>query len=123
LTKIDALLEILGNGEWHDLDEIARKLKINPGILEETLRFLGEHDLIKYEEETQRAKMNQAWRTLLLTELGEETQKQAVGTIIIPNRETITIQQTSISNLTGTDIELEIKIKGQIREITITQVE
>jgi len=122
LDKIEALLTILENGEWQDLDEMARRLKIKPTILEETLRFLGEHDLIKYDEENRRAKMNQAWKTLLLMERGEETQKEVVGTIIIPHKGALTIQQTKISNLTGSDIELEVRIKGQINEITITRV-
>lgn len=123
MTKLDTLLAILENGEWRNLEEIARKLKINPKNLEETLKFLSEHDLIKYEEETQKAKINQAWKTLFVTEPEEETQKQAVGTIIIPDGQTIMIQQTRISNLTGTDIELEVRIKEQIREITMTKVE
>jgi len=122
LNKIDALLSILENGDWHTLNEMARLLKINPTVLEETLRFLGEHDLIKYDEETRKAKMNQAWKTLLLTEPEEKTQKEVVGTIIIPHKETLTIQQTRISNLTGADIELEVRIKGRISEITITRV-
>jgi len=111
LNKIDALLSILENGDWHTLNEMARLLKINPTVLEETLRFLGEHDLIKYDEETRKAKMNQAWKTLLLTEPEEN-----------PHKETLTIQQTRISNLTGADIELEVRIKGRISEITITRV-
>ena len=124
MSKLDELTTLLRDGEWHNLSTLAERLETPLNLVEEAVKFLAEKNLIHYDEESKRVKINQAWSTLFVRESkrGDETEKAAIGTIIIPDGQSILIQHTRISNLTGEDLELEIKVKKRLREITITKL-
>ena len=45
-SKIARVLEILGDGRWHTLDEIQKKIKIDEAQLQKIMEFLSEYNFI-----------------------------------------------------------------------------
>ena len=129
VTKLEKLLTLLGDGEWHTQEEVVNVLQTPKEKVQAITRFLAEADLMIRDEETNRVKLNQNWKTLIINQKEQETEAQvplentAVGTIIIPPQKTITIQSTHITNLTDKSLELEIRVDRGLKEIAIGKVE
>ena len=120
---MERLIELLKDGKWHSLEEIAEKTEATPEKLEELLETLSEYQLIRYDKELKAAKLNLTWKKLEVEEkFKEEKEKMALGTIIIPREHTIIVQNTRISNLTKEELELEIKMDKKIKEIAIKKL-
>lgn len=123
-TKLEIFLTLLSDNVWHNVDETAKTLRIPRDKFQETITFLTEAELIQRNPATNQIKLNQNRKTLLL--YPKETQAQpettALGTIIIPPQKTLIVQFTRISNLTDVDLELEIRIDEEIREIAINRI-
>jgi len=124
LPKMERLIELLKDGKWHSLEEIAEKTEASPEKLEELLKTLSEYQLIRYDRELKAAKLNLSWKKLEVEEKTKERkeEKMALGTIIIPKEHTIIVQNTRISNLTEEELELEIKMDKKIKEIAIKKL-
>ena len=123
MPKMERLIELLKDGKWHSLEEIAEKTEVTPEKLEELLETLSEYQLIRYDKELKAAKLNLTWKKLEVEEkFKEEKEKMALGTIIIPREHTIIVQNTRISNLTKEELELEIKMDKKIKEIAIRKL-
>ena len=124
LAKMERLIELLKDGKWHSLEEIAEKTETSPEKLEELLKTLSEYQLIRYDRELKAAKLNLSWKKLEVEEKNKERkeEKMALGTIIIPKEHTIIVQNTRISNLTEEELELEIKMDKKIKEIAIKKL-
>jgi len=122
---MEKLIELLKDGKWHSLEEIAEKIGVIPEKLEELIETLSEYQLIRYDKELKAAKLNLSWKKLEVEEekLQEEEEKMALGTIIIPKEHTIIVQNTRISNLTEEELELEIKMDKKIKEIAIRKLD
>lgn len=126
LTNLEELLSILSDNVWHNIGETAKKLQISQGKFQQAITFLAEANLIQHNPVTKQIKLNQNWKTRLVsqeeTKPKTETQTTMVGTIIIPPQQTLVIQCTRITNLTDTRLELEIRINKNIREIAISKI-
>lgn len=124
MPKMEKLIELLKDGKWHSLEEIAEKTEASPEKLEELLKTLSEYQLIQYDRELKAAKLNLSWKKLEVEEKTKEQkeEKMALGTIIIPKEHTIIVQNTRISNLTEEELELEIKMDKKIKEIAIKKL-
>lgn len=124
MPKMEKLIELLKDGKWHSLEEIAEKTEASPEKLEELLKTLSEYQLIRYDRELKAAKLNLSWKKLEVEEKTKERkeEKMALGTIIIPKEHTIIVQNTRISNLTEEELELEIKMDKKIKEIAIKKL-
>ena len=125
MSKIEKLINLLKDGEWHSTEEMAEKTETTEKNIEELIKTLSEYQLLQYDEINKRAKLNLAWKKLELENRTHEKKegKMALGTIILPNEQTITVQNTKISNLTNEELELEIKMNGKIREIAIKKLD
>ena len=125
MSKIEKLIDLLKDGEWHSTEEMAEKTETTEKNIEELIKTLSEYQLLQYDEINKRAKLNMAWKKLELENRTREEKegKMALGTIILPNEQTITVQNTKISNLTNEELELEIKMNGKIREIAIKKLD
>ena len=124
MPKMERLIELLKDGKWHSLEEIAEKTEASLEKLEELLKTLSEYQLIRYDRELKAAKLNLSWKKLEVEEKTKERkeEKMALGTIIIPKEHTIIVQNTRISNLTEEELELEIKMDKKIKEIAIKKL-
>ena len=50
MSVIDDVLDLLKDGEWHNLKHLARDLKLNQEKLQQIIRFLKNLDLIKIDK-------------------------------------------------------------------------
>jgi len=126
LTKLEKLLEILSDNVWHNPQETAKALQIPTEKFQNIIKFLADSDLIQHNPATNQIKLSQNWKTLLISqkETNSETKQgtTAIGTIITPPQKTLVIQCTTITNLTDTNLELEIRMNKRIREIAINKI-
>jgi len=128
-TKLERLIALLSDNVWHNTNEMAEALQIPQNKLQQIITFLTDTDLIQHNSATNQIKLNQNWKTLIINQKEPipETQTTpettAVGTIIIPPKQTLIIQCTRITNLTDTSLELEISVNKKIREIAINKIQ
>jgi len=121
-TKLERLLNLLSDNVWHNTDQIASALEIPQDKLQQIVTFLAQSDLVEHNTATNQIKMNQNWKTLLTDQKETQPENTALGTIIIPQNQTLVIQCTRITNSTDASLELEIRMDNRIREIVINKV-
>jgi len=128
-TKLERLLTILSDNVWHNTNEMAEILQIPHDKFQQIITFLTETDMIQHNQVTNQIKISQNWKTLMINQKETDQEKQAqlgttaVGTIIIPPKQTLIIQCTRVTNLTEASLELEIRISKKIREIAINKIQ
>jgi hypothetical protein len=99
---------LLKDETWHSTKEIAEKRNLTIEQITRTARTLAQQNLIQYNEKTGWLKINPEYK-VLLTEEEKPPHKPAIGSIILPAKETITIQDIVVTNITDTNLELLIK--------------
>ena len=63
--NIEALFAILKDGTWHDILEVASRVKAQPEKLVELAEYLLEKRIIKYETETRKMQIEPEWNQLI----------------------------------------------------------
>lgn len=58
LLAIDDILELLNNGEWHGLKEIADRIRLNEFKVELITSFLAEYDFLEFNKKEKRIKLS-----------------------------------------------------------------
>jgi len=64
LGKIDLLLEIIINCEWHKITELAEKLSLPEENLRNAIKLLAREKIVSYNEETDAVALNPEWKFL-----------------------------------------------------------
>ncbi len=121
-TKLEKLLNLLSDNVWHNIDATAKTLELPQNKFRQVVTFLTDTDLIHHNPATNQIKLNQDWKTLLINKKETNPEPMAIGTILIPPQKTLTIQYTRVTNLTDTNLELEIRINKKIHEIAINKI-
>ncbi|MEM2263456.1 MAG: hypothetical protein QW447_03345 [Candidatus Bathyarchaeia archaeon] len=125
-TKLERLLTLLNDNQWHNVGEIAETLQTTHENAQKIIEILAEADMIQYNPATNHVKLNQNWKTLIInqkeTTPEQPQQTTAIATIIIPPQKTLIIQQTRITNLTDISLELEVRINKKLSEIAINKI-
>ena len=67
LWAIDAVLGLLKDEKWHDLEEIAKKCALHEFKVEMIVNFLSNYDFIEFEKKSRKAKI----RPLIREFIGE----------------------------------------------------
>ena len=119
----DEFLDSIKNGKWHSLTQLSRRLTLPLNQLVEISESLCEKGLIKYEKKAQWVKINPEWELFLSGEEEKVDHKPAVGTIIIPPRQSVRIQNVHITNITSLDIELWMKVCKKLTELAISKID
>ena len=65
---IEKLLNILKDGEWHDLIYLSDQTKMQSDKLTEFLQFLSKKGIITYKNKTHRIKIKPEWQNILSEE-------------------------------------------------------
>ncbi len=65
LPKIDGILKLLENGEWHDLKEIGKAIQLQDSDLASIMKFLAQYDFIKLDKEGKKAKLDSSTQGFL----------------------------------------------------------
>jgi transcription initiation factor IIE alpha subunit len=118
LSAID-ILAIIKEEESHTIKQLAEKLEITTQQLKKIIKDLSEHNIVEYNEQTGQVKL-----PLWLVDIEKEAEsiKAATGTIILPKDQEIKIQDFTIGNFTEKDLELNIRLKANLKEIAICNV-
>jgi DNA-binding IclR family transcriptional regulator len=57
--RLDELLEALSDGEWHSIEELAARLKLEAGGVEEAARLLAKYGMTLYDTEARRLRLSE----------------------------------------------------------------
>ena len=65
VSKIAMILEMLGDGKWHEIEELQRRLGLNERRVQEITAFLNKYDFVKIDKEHGKVKINRNFKKLL----------------------------------------------------------
>jgi len=124
LSKLDDFLDLIKDGAWHSLTQLSEKLSLPTEQLAKISETLSEQGLIQYREEARWVRINSEWSPLLSEANNEEEaeHKPTVGTVIIPSKESVKIQNVRITNVTEKEVELWVRVCKKLMEIAISNV-
>ena len=60
------ILEILGDGEWHTIDDVRKEMGLSANQLKRIMEFLSEYEFIAVDNSKKRMKIKEAVRSFLL---------------------------------------------------------
>jgi hypothetical protein len=60
------VLEILGDGEWHPIDEVRKEMGLNEDQVKRITKFLSEYEFVAVDNSKNRMKIKEAVRSFLL---------------------------------------------------------
>lgn len=64
-SKITEILDLLSDGQWHEIREIKEKMKLKERRIQQIVAFLKEYDFILVEETKKAVKIEAAAREFL----------------------------------------------------------
>lgn len=76
MSKIEKLIDLLKDGEWHSTEEMAEKTETTEKNIEELIKTLSEYQLLQYDEINKKAKLNLAWKKLELENKTHEKRRK-----------------------------------------------
>jgi DNA-binding IclR family transcriptional regulator len=59
------ILEMLGDGKWHEIEELQLRLGLNEHKVEEITTFLNKYGFVKIDKERGKVKINRNFQKLL----------------------------------------------------------
>ncbi len=65
MPKVDTILELLENGEWHDLKEIETKVQLQALDIANVTKFLAKYNFIKLDKNGKKAKLDSSAKDFL----------------------------------------------------------
>jgi DNA-binding IclR family transcriptional regulator len=65
VSKITIALEILGDGKWHGIGEMLRRLELSEPKFRELTSFLNAYSFVKVDEKNGRVKISSDFKKLL----------------------------------------------------------
>jgi DNA-binding IclR family transcriptional regulator len=64
VSKITLILEMLGDGKWHGIEELQLRLGLNELKVQEVTSFLNKYDFVKIDKEHRKVKINRNFQKL-----------------------------------------------------------
>ncbi len=65
MPRVDSILELLENGEWHDLREIETKIQLQALDIANVTKFLAKYNFIKLDKNGKKAKLDSSAKGFL----------------------------------------------------------
>ncbi|MCW4047160.1 MAG: hypothetical protein NWE99_06320 [Candidatus Bathyarchaeota archaeon] len=65
MSKVDLVLELLGDGRWHEVAEVQRSLALDELEMQEILAFLDTYELAEVDGENGRVRISRDFQRLL----------------------------------------------------------
>ena len=112
------ILERIGDEQWHTLGDIAKKLKASSKDIEGAAGMLSQLGVLVYDEKACKVKLN-PWVVNLSEDNELEDGKTAVGSVILPPKGHITIQNIEISNFLDQAVEVGLTVNKKLKEVSI----
>jgi predicted transcriptional regulator len=66
VSRLMLILELLIDGNWHGIDELLVKVKLNEQKFREVTEFLDKYGFIEFDHENRKVKINRDFRKLLV---------------------------------------------------------
>jgi hypothetical protein len=63
--RISLLLKELGDGKWHNLDQLKQLLDLSDFEIKEVTRFLSQYDLAEFDKDPSRVRINKDFKKIL----------------------------------------------------------
>jgi hypothetical protein len=63
--KLTRLLEILGDGKWHETDQLRKLMNLSDCEVQEITDFLGKYDFAEVDEIRKRVRINKDFQKIL----------------------------------------------------------
>jgi len=63
--SLEEFFTVIKDGTWHNIEELSDKLDLSLTRLVKISNFLSQHGLLKYEEESNKIRLEPKWRLLL----------------------------------------------------------
>lgn len=64
-SKITMILEVLGDGKWHGLDDLRQQTDLTSEEMNEIAAFLGKYGFAEIDDANSRVKINRAFKRIL----------------------------------------------------------
>jgi hypothetical protein len=124
LQGIDSFFTQIQDGAWHSLKTLSGNSEPQRKRLEKLAQLLAKPDIVEYLPRKGQIRMKKKWQRLLKnTNEAKRDGKAAVGTIVLLPQGTIRVQGVQMTNLLGTEIEINIKVNKTLEEIALSLVE
>jgi len=66
MSKIAEVLEMLGDGKWHKLEEIQQNIELDEGQIQQVMGFLKEYSFIETDQKNKIIKINEEARRFVV---------------------------------------------------------
>jgi DNA-binding IclR family transcriptional regulator len=66
VSKVMVILELLGDGKWHRIEELLLRAGLSEQKFQEITGFLSKYGFVKVDEENKKVKVNRDFRRLLV---------------------------------------------------------
>lgn len=67
--KIAGVLEILGDGEWHTLELIRRRMELNRNQVQQVAAFLEKYEFVTIDETRKKIRVKEAVKKFLMQQI------------------------------------------------------
>ena len=64
-SKITIVLEVLGDGKWHGIEELRQQTDLTSEEMTEVAEFLGKYGFAELDDSNSRVKINRAFKRIL----------------------------------------------------------
>ncbi|MFH1131259.1 MAG: hypothetical protein V1754_07980 [Pseudomonadota bacterium] len=64
-SKITMILEVLGDGKWHGIEELRQQMDFTSEEMREIATFLGKYGFAEIDDANHRVKINPAFKKIL----------------------------------------------------------
>lgn len=119
LPKIDQFLNLIEDGEWHNLQELAKRSNIPKQKLTALSKLLSQSNILEYQPQKDEVRLEQEWRQMLNDTCEQSSEKLAVGTIVLPPKKSLEIQGIQVTNLTDKELEIGVRVDEKLRELAV----
>ena len=121
MGEVNGLLTIIEDGSWHSLKQLSKKLDIPREKIVALSKLLSETSIVEYKDQEDKVRLKHEWRQILESmDKKRGDGKAAVGTIILPPKKSLKIQDIQVTNLTDEELELDVRlINEKIEELAI----
>ena len=116
------ILETISDGDWHSLEDVAGKLDVSVKDVADEVISLSQFGVLVYDEIACKVKLS-PWILNLSERGGSEARKSAVGSIVLPPKGYVRIQDIAVSNFLDEAVELGVILDKKVKEISISKVE
>jgi hypothetical protein len=120
------IFRFLEDGAWHDLKEIAWKMRIPVEDLSDYCEMLFKREIVEYDSASCRVRIGSEFLNMITVlnawdRSGKKWRRRGAGTVIVPPQKHCQIQGISVQNMTEQDLRVDFTFKMKPIEIVISR--